>query len=171
MTQAVEIVLQLYRAMSKEEKTMLMDEIAKEAIASLTGWSSTGAATMPPTALGAVTVNPAIVSEKLVEARFAAFSPISWCRKVDKYNPLEKGAYAIEGPWVKAKDMLHEGELIFFGFKKPHIGYALLSVEDGASVTLTASVTGATVTLHNVMLLKQADSVGEIAEKLKEFYL
>lgn len=168
MTQAVEIVMQLYRAMSVTEKSLLMDALTKEA---MSAWAVAAPATMPATGLASVAVGPAVVSEKLVEARFAAFSPISWCRKVDKYNPLEKGAYAIEGPWVKAKDMLHEGELIFFGFKKPHIGYALLSVEDGASVTLTASVTGATVTLHNVMLLKQADSVGEIAEKLKEFYL
>lgn len=170
MSQAVEIVLQLYRAMSKEEKSMLMEGMAKEAVASITGWSSAGPATMPPTALGAVTVKPAMVSEKLVEARFAAFSPISWVRKVESFNPLEKGAYAIEGPWVKAKDMLHEGELIFFGFKRPHVGYALLSVEEGASVKLTASGTGAQVTLHNVMLLQHGDSVADVSEKLKEFY-
>ena len=168
MSQAVEIVMQLYRALSMTEKSKVWEELAKDSISS---WAVAAPATMPATGLASVVVGPAVMSEKLVEARFAAFSPISWCRKVDKYNPLEKGAYAIEGPWVKAKDMLHEGELIFFGFKRPHIGYALLSVEDGASVTLTSSVTGATVTLHNVVQLKQGDSVADIAEKLKEFYV
>lgn len=188
-SQAVELVMQLYQALSDGEKAAVAKLVVTErsfksmvtgSVGSWVDTHTTAVSAAPWVAAGATALSasgsvpirvrpgggPVVSAEK-----FAGWSGISYCRKVEGVDPTKAGAFAVVGDFLKAGDTVQEGDLVFFGFKRPHVGYGLLEVKKGYSVRLVAFEGGGERELEDVELLQYGNSVEGVLEKLKEFYL
>lgn len=166
-SQAVELVVQLYQALSEGEKAEVARVVTTERavrVMAVGMYATTGSASAP------IKVRPgggpAVSAEYL-----GGWSAVSYCRKVEGVDPTKSGAFAVVGDFLKARDWVQEGDLVFCGFKRPHVGYALLQVRKGCSARLVAFEGGGEREVQDAELLHYGDRVEGVLEKLKEFYL
>lgn len=167
MTDIIENIMTIYQGMDNDEKKALVEAVGLAAINDglYPDADKNPTATMPKTIKG--TLGKPVPAGGSTKRKFVPRSNKPyWVKKITNINDAQKGFHAWESDWVNDTEIgLNAGEVVLVGWKfEPKKYYLCRGSNDGKEhINLPDGNK-----LHNLILFKEAEKMGDLKEKAKE---